>query len=144
MHDFPHRYRVFTMVESPMADVVVRSAGLPDLPTAPPAEFDGPGNRWSPETLLMAAVCDCFVLSFKAIAAASRLEWRKLDVHVEGLLERIDRRMRFTEVTVKAELAVPAGTEGRAPRVLEKAEESCLISNSLSAVVKLESSVVVV
>jgi organic hydroperoxide reductase OsmC/OhrA len=144
MHDLPHRYRVFTLVESPMADVVMRSAGLPDLPTAPPPEFDGPGNRWSPETLLMAAVGDCFVLGFKAIAAASRLEWRKLDVYVEGLLERVDRRMRFTEIKVTAELAVPAASESRAPRLLEKAEESCLVSNSLSAKVQFEGTVVVV
>ena len=144
MQDFPHRYNVYTLVESPMADVVIRSAGLPDLPTAPPVEFDGPGNRWSPETLLVAAVCDCFVLGFKAIAAASRLDWRKLDVRVEGLLERIDRRTRFTEITVTAELAVPAGAEGRAPRILEKAEETCLITNSLSATVKFTANVVVV
>jgi organic hydroperoxide reductase OsmC/OhrA len=144
VQDLPHRYRVFTLVESPMADVVVRSAGLPELPTAPPPEFDGPGNRWSPETLLMAAVCDCFVLGFKAIAAASRLDWRKLDVQVEGLLERVDRRMRFTEVSVTAELTVPAGAEGRAPRLLEKAEEACLVTNSLSAKVQFSGNVVVV
>jgi organic hydroperoxide reductase OsmC/OhrA len=144
MKELPHRYRVFTQVESPMADIVLRAAGLPDLPTAAPPEFDGPGNRWSPETLLMGAVCDCFVLSFKAIAAASRFEWRKLDVYVEGLLERVDRRMRFTEIAITAELAVPAASEGRAQRLLEKAEETCLVSNSLSASIRFSGNVVVV
>lgn len=143
MHDLPHRYHVAALVEGPVAAVVIRSHGLPDLPTAAPKEFDGPGNAWSPETLLMAAVCDCFALSFKAIASASRMEWHKLDVAVEGTLERIDRYMRFTHVNVTATLTVPAGTEGRAPRLLEKAEESCLITNSLSAEVHFLGSVVV-
>src|SRR5262249_13018276 len=97
----------------------------------------------SPETLLMAAVCDCFVLGFKAIATASKLNWSSLDVRVTGTLDRIDRKMLFTHVLVVADLTVPAGQESRAPRILEKAEEACLITNSLSAEVELESNVVV-
>ena len=106
-------------------------------------EFGGKGDRWSPETLLVAAVCDCFVLGFKAIAAASRLTWTDLDVRVDGTLDRIDRKMRFTHFVVTARLTVPAGQETRAPRILEKAEEACLITNSLSAEVQLSSEVIV-
>ena len=144
MHEFPHWYRVGTRVEGQAGDVTLRSEGLPALPTAPPAEFDGPGDRWSPETLLVGAVCDCFVLGFKSIAAASRLEWRALEVRVEGKLDRIDKRTRFTEISIEAELTVPSGAEKRAPRLLEKAEEICLITSSLSARVQLRHNVVVV
>ena len=143
MQEFPHQYQVATHVGGAAGEVVITGTGLPDLRTAPPAEFGGPGDRWSPETLLVAAVCDCFVLGFKAIADASRLTWTALDVQVTGTLDRIDRKMRFTHVRVAAELTVPAGQEGRAPRILEKAEEACLITNSLSAEVHLESKVVV-
>ncbi len=143
MQEFPHHYHVGTRVIGTDADVVIAGAGLPDLATAPPVEFGGPGDRWSPETLLVAAVCDCFVLGFKTIAAASRLTWSELDVRVTGTLDRIDRKMRFTHIAVKAQLTVPAGQESRAPRILEKAEEACLITNSLSAEVHLESEVIV-
>jgi organic hydroperoxide reductase OsmC/OhrA len=143
MQEFPHRYQVATSVAGPEGDVVVTSAGPPDLPTAPPVEFGGTGQQWSPETLITAAVCDCFTLGFKAIAAASRLTWSHLDVKVTGTLDRIDRKMRFTHFVVAAELTVPAGQESRAPRILEKAEEACLITNSLSAEVRLESNVIV-
>ena len=143
MQEFPHHYHVATHVAGAEGEVVITGAGLPDLRTAPPVEFGGPGDRWSPETLLVAAVCDCFVLGFKSIADASRLTWTALDVQVTGTLDRIDRKMRFTHVRVAAELTVPAGQEGRAPRILEKAEEACLITNSLSAEVHLESKVVV-
>ena len=143
MHGFPHLYRVGSHVMGQTGDVVLRASGLPDLATAPPVEFDGPGDRWSPETLLVGAVCDCFVLGFKAIAAASKLEWRALDVRVEGKLERIDKRTRFTEISIAADLTVPSGAESRAPRLLEKAEEICLITNSLSARVQFAGNVVV-
>ena len=143
MQDFPHHYRVGTRLMAAEGGVVLAADGLPDLDTAPPMEFGGKGDRWSPETLLVAAVCDCFVLGFKAIAAASRLTWTDLDVRVDGTLDRIDRKMRFTHFVVSARLTVPAGQETRAPRILEKAEEACLITNSLSAEVQLSSEVIV-
>jgi organic hydroperoxide reductase OsmC/OhrA len=141
MNEFPHHYSAGTRVAGHDGDVVIASPGLPDLATAPPKEFDGPGNRWSPETLLVASICDCFVLGFKAIAAASKLTWNSLEVDVDGTLDRVERKMRFTEVSISARLTVPAGQESRAPRLLEKAEEVCLITNSLSATVHLDSKV---
>ena len=143
MNEFPHHYAVGTRVAGPTGTVTLTSADLPDLATAPPTEFDGPGDHWSPETLLVGAVCDCFVLGFKAVASASRLEWTDLAVEVVGTLDRIDRKMRFTHFTITAELVVPKGHEIRAPRILQKAEEVCLITNSLSAHVQLESKVAV-
>jgi organic hydroperoxide reductase OsmC/OhrA len=112
----------------------VAATGLPTLQTAPPAEFDGPGDRWSPETLLCAAVADCFVLSFRAVARASKLDWTGLECKVEAKLDRVDGRTFFTELTVHASLNVPAGTDpARATKLLEKAEHVCLITNSLVA-----------
>ena len=143
MDAFPHHYRVSAHLPNPEAEVVIDADRLPTLATAPPVEFGGPGDHWSPETLLTAAICDCFVLGFKVIAAASKLTWSKLDVEVTGTLDRVDRKMRFTHVVVAAELTVPAGQEARAPRILEKAEEACLVMNSLSAEVHLEKNVVV-
>ena len=56
---------------APAGSVDVTSAGLPDLATAPPVEFEGPGDAWSPETLLCAALVDCFILTFRAVARAA-------------------------------------------------------------------------
>ena len=133
MHPYPHLYAV-QATATPEGDVPVAATGLPTLQTAPPAEFDGPGDRWSPETLLCAAVADCFVLSFRAVARASRLDWTGLECRVEGKLDRVEGRTFFTALTVHASLEVPAGTDQeRATKLLEKAEHVCLISNSLVA-----------
>jgi len=133
MHPYPHLYTV-QATAAPEGDVPVTATGLPTLQTAPPAEFDGPGDRWSPETLLCAAVADCFLLSFRAVARASKLDWTGIECRVEGKLDRVDGRTFFTTLVVHASLKVPAGTDpGRATRLMEKAEHVCLVSNSLVA-----------
>ena len=57
MHPYPHHYTVHARAEA-TGDVDLDADRLPTLKTAPPAEFDGPGDLWSPETLLCAAVAD--------------------------------------------------------------------------------------
>ncbi len=133
MHPFPHRYRVRIAV-APEGEVRLDADGLSQLTSMPPPEFDGPGGYWSPETLLLAAVGDCMMLTFRAIAKGSRFEWRELSADVEGLLERVDGNSRFTRVSTHVRLVVPPGADAaRAVRLLEKAEQGCPISNSLKA-----------
>jgi organic hydroperoxide reductase OsmC/OhrA len=141
MQQLPHHYRVAATTR-PEDDVALSSAGLDTLASAPPAEYGGPGDKWSPETLLVASVADCFVLSFKAIARASKFEWRSLACDVEGTLDREGKSTRFTGFRIKATLDVPSGAdEARARRLLEKAEESCLITQSLKATPTLDATV---
>jgi organic hydroperoxide reductase OsmC/OhrA len=143
MHPFPHHYTVQAAAR-PAGAVRVAAAGLPALETAPPVEFDGPGDQWSPETLLCAAVADCLVLSFRAVARASKFDWSTLECSVRGKLDRVEGRTSFTEIDIDAILHVPAGTEPeRATKLLEKAEHVCLISNSLAGQRRLHSTVVV-
>ena len=143
MHPYPHLYTVHARADA-TGDVDLDGDRLPTLKTAPPVEFDGPGDRWSPEMLLCAAVADCFVLSFRAIARASKLDWQAVEASVEGKLDRVEGKSRFTEIVVRATLRVPAGTDHqRAEKLMEKAEQVCLISNSLLAERRLEPTVVV-
>jgi organic hydroperoxide reductase OsmC/OhrA len=133
MHNFPHHYGV-TASMRPDDNVRLSSKGLQPLASAAPTEFGGPGDQWSPETLLVAAVADCFALSFRAIAKASKFEWAALECGVEGTLDRIENSTQFTAFTVRATLTVPPGVdEARARKLLEKAEHACLITNSLKA-----------
>jgi peroxiredoxin-like protein len=141
MQGFPHRYSVAANAGAEGA-VALESARLPALTSAPPAEFDGPGDQWSPETLLVAAMADCFVLTFRAIARASKLSWLSLRCDVEGTLDRVERVTQFTSFRVRASLRVPAGAnEEQARRLLARAEQSCLITNSLKGASHLEASV---
>ena len=141
MQDFPHTCRATADAVSE-GDIQLSRGGLPVLRTASPAEFGGPGDRWSPETLLSAAVADCFILTFRAVARAARLPWDGLHVEVEGALDRVDKVTQFTGFQLTARLDVPEGTDtAAAEKALERAERSCLISNSLKGAVHLHAHV---
>jgi organic hydroperoxide reductase OsmC/OhrA len=143
MHPYPHLYTVQASA-TPEGRVPVTSPGLPALSTAPPAEFDGPGDLWSPETLLCAAVADCFLLSFRGVARAAKFAWDSLECSVDGTLNRIEGKTHFTHVVVKATLRAPAGTDQeKAIKLMERAEHVCLVSNSLVAERRIEASVIV-
>lgn len=133
MHPFPHRYIVNAVVR-PGGDVPLSSDGMRVIESAPPKEFDGPGNQWSPEGLFTASVADCFVLNFRAIAAASKFSWINLEARTQGTLDRVDGKMRFTRFDTHARLSIPTGADvERAKKLLEKAEQTCLVSNSLAS-----------
>ncbi len=142
MHPYPHEYTA-SATGTGTGSVIVGSPQLPSLETAPPPEFDGPAGFWSPETLLCAAVADCFILTFRAVARAARFEWSSLECRVAGTLERVDRSAQFTRYTTFARLTVPKGADvAKARELLERAEHGCLISNSLKGQRGLESEVI--
>jgi organic hydroperoxide reductase OsmC/OhrA len=138
MHPFPHQYSVWA-VTATGTDATLESDRLPPLRPDVPHEFGGAGDRWSPETLLVAAVADCYALTFRGMAGKSTLPWTSLACHVVGTLDRVDDITRFVGFQVHASLQVPEGTsEQRARRILVKAEDACLITRSLSARITLE------
>lgn len=136
MQEFPHHYHASAVAEG---DVVrVSSPELVNIETAAPVEFGGPGHRWSPETLFTAAIANCFILTFKAVARASSLNWSGIQCDVETILDRVERRTLFTQAIVKVRLTIDnAGDSERAEKILEKAETNCLVSNSLRTEIKL-------
>lgn len=141
MQALPHRYRVKGTGRI-TGDVELTAERLAMLRSASPAEFDGPGDQWSPETFLVGAVADCFILTFRAVANASKLSWISLDCDVTGTLDRVDRVTQFTHFAMTANLVVPAGVDADAARhALEKAERNCLISSSLKAPIALDATV---
>lgn len=142
MQDLPHQYHVNASAEAE-GNVILKVDDLPQLISAAPKEFDGPGDQWSPEHLLTAAVADCFILTFRAVAKASRLEWNTLEVTASGILERIERQTKFTRFAMSARLKVPAETDAdKARKIMEKSEANCMITNSLSAEVHLQTDVI--
>jgi organic hydroperoxide reductase OsmC/OhrA len=141
MQDFPHHYRT-TAAARHDSHVDMTSPGLPDLRLAAPAEFGGPGDHWSPETLMAAAVASCFKLSFKAIARAAKFEWVSIRCDVVAILDRVEKVTQFTEFHQTVVLEVPPGSdEAKALRLLEKAERSCLVTNSLTGTTRLDATV---
>ncbi|HEX2492210.1 MAG TPA: OsmC family protein [Steroidobacter sp.] len=139
---FPHIYTVDAS-GAVAGNLRLNSEGAPELLGTAPREFDGPGDQWSPESLLVAAVASCFILTFRAVARASKLEWARLECTVEGALERSEGLTQFTRIVTKAKLIAPQTTsEELCVRLLEKTEHNCLITNSLRAQRELRTQIV--
>jgi organic hydroperoxide reductase OsmC/OhrA len=137
MQELPHHYLVLAH-GTPSGPVQVGAQGVADITTHAPPEFGGPEGFWSPETLFAGAIADCYILSFRAVARASKVEWSRLSVEVDALLERAEGSLRFTHVVLRPRLVLPAGaSETLARTVLQKAKSSCLVTNSLTATCEL-------
>lgn len=115
------------------------SPGLPPVEVATPPEFPaGHEGFWSPETLYVAAAEGCLMTTFLAIAENSKLEVTSYRSEAEGKLEKTADGFRMTEITIKVRLVIPdEGKVERAQRILEKAEQHCLISKSMKTEVHL-------
>ena len=141
MTEFPHHY-VASAAAKQTDNVALNGSGLPQINAAPPKQFGGPGDQWSPEDMIVATVAACFILTFRAIAAASKFEFTEVACEATGTLDKVERETYFTEMKVNATLTLPAGAdESRAQRLLEKAEKMCFITNSLKAETHLESTI---
>jgi organic hydroperoxide reductase OsmC/OhrA len=131
MESYPHHYTVQARAEAE-GSVGLDSEGLPSLSTAAPPQYGGPGGQWAPETLFVAAVADCFILTFRAVATASKLAWHDLECDAEGSVDRGEDGIQFTQLKLRARLSLPGGGDAeRAKRLLEKAKKACLVTNSL-------------
>jgi peroxiredoxin-like protein len=143
MKPLPHLYEV-TLSGGPTGYATLSADGPPELRSAPPKDFDGPGDAWSPEHLLLAAVATCFMFTFRAVAQASKFHFLSLELSSAGTVDRNEGATRFTEIVLRPRLKVPKGTDPeRATRMLEKGEKACLVTASLSTPVSLEPDIVI-
>lgn len=141
MQQPPYVYAV-TGTAGATSNVALTSEGLPRLTSAASAEFDGPGDQWSPEALLTAALASCFVLSFRFIARRLRLEWAHLECKVEATLARVDGVTRFTGAVIHATLTVPGRTGTVAYEDALLQAEHCLVANSLACTCQLRMEII--
>lgn len=118
----------------------LRSPGLPSLDVSAPPEFKGQDGLWTPEHLYVASVNACFMTTFLAIAANSKLNVVSFSASAEGKLEKIEGGgFQITEIVLRPCVVIRAARDlERASRIVEKAERNCFISNSIKTAVKVE------
>lgn len=110
------------------------------LEVATPPQFPkGIDGIWSPEHLFTAAVSSCLMTTFLAIADNSRLKFSSFTCDSSGKLEMVDGRYVMSEITLRPLVTILPGEDtARAERVLQKAEQNCLISNSVTSKIIFE------
>jgi peroxiredoxin-like protein len=113
---------------------------LPEIQVTSPPEFPGgKPNIWSPEHLYVASVNVCLMTTFTAIAENSNLSLVSYSSDSKGKMERVEKRFQFTEIEVYPKITVSKEKDlERAERIIHKAENVCLISNSIKTKVILK------
>ena len=142
MKPLPHRYDV-QLKGGPTGYGHLDSVGRRTLATAPPREFDGPGDAWSPEHLLLASVESCFLFTFRAVARAAKLEFSSSNVHVEGTVDRQVGVTSFTDIVIRPRLTFAPGVDrARVAAAIANTEKNCLVSATLAIPVRVDAEIV--
>lgn len=116
-----------------------------EIEVATPPQFDGGVEGvWSPEHLFVSSVSSCFMTTFTAIAEYSKLDFENLEVMAVGRLDKVDGKFMVTEIILKPVLMIADEKHSdKANRLLEKAEDACLISRSIKTKIILDPRIVV-
>lgn len=122
----------------------ISSPALQDkIEIATPPEFQGGiPNIWSPEHLFTASVLSCFMTTFLAIAENSKLNFKDFNCSAKGYLEKVDGKFMMSRIVLNPDLKILMEEDRpKAEKILEKSEKACLISNSITSQVDLNTNV---
>jgi peroxiredoxin-like protein len=131
-----------TWIEAKIGTLV--SGGKPELQISSPPEFKGNVGMWTPEDLFVGAVEMCQMLTFLALAQKQQLSLVSYKSSAKGTLEFVDGQYRFTHIIITPTVVVEkSATEIEVQTLMREAHKRCLISNSITAVVEVNPSVIV-
>lgn len=140
---FPHSYLTIAKTNLPEStSLSCESEGLDSFDVCPPPQFNGPEGFWSPETLLSASVSTCYILTFRALAAAKKFDFDNLHCECDAILDKTSEGLRFTRYNISAELTISHDDLELAESLLQRAETNCLVSASLSGSKQLTTKIV--
>ena len=112
--------------------------GKPELDVGSPPEFKGEPGIWSPEELLVGALNACMMLTFLTLTRSKGVELVGYDSAAEGLLENVDGKYRITKISVHPNLTLKSDSAIEEARtIMDKVEDNCFISNSITSEVEL-------
>jgi peroxiredoxin-like protein len=110
------------------------------IEVATPPEFpQGIEGIWSPEHLFVGAMSSCLMTTFLAIAENSSLEFISFTCQATGKLEQVDGKLMISEIELKPTVVIHNENQrDRTIRIVKKAEDACLISNSVKSKITMD------
>lgn len=116
----------------------------PKLIVGTPVEFKGEPGNISSEDMLVSSLTICQMGTFLAFAAHKGFEFTAYEDSAEGVMEVIDRKLRFTKVTLHPTVTITREEDREtALKLLADAHRSCAISNSVNFKVIAKPTIVV-
>ncbi len=110
------------------------------IEVATPPEFPkGIEGIWSPEHLFVASISGCLMTTFLAIAENSALEFTSFSCQATGKLEMVEGKLIMSEIQLKPTVVITdEANRNKTMKVLQKAENACLISRSVKSKILME------
>jgi len=112
----------------------IRSAGGLNLDVSAPKELDGPGIGSNPEELLVSSSNNCYMITLAAMLSNRKIEIAKLEVVSEGVVDKVDGKLHFKQITHHPVIYIQADANVTADKLAEiavRAEKACFISQTL-------------
>jgi len=117
---------------------LICSSGKPEVEVSSPPEFKGEAGIWTPEDMFVASVNVCTLMTFAAFAENKGLAVAAYESDAEGVLEFQEGSYRFTEIILHPHIVVKSQDDvDKAREIIESAHRKCLITNSITAQVKV-------
>jgi organic hydroperoxide reductase OsmC/OhrA len=115
------------------------SSGMESITVATPPDFPkGIPHIWSPEHLFSASVNVCLMNTFLLIAENSNLNFKSFTSDAFAKVNKVDGRFLVTEIELKPKISISDEKDReRTGRIIEKAKNACLISNSVKSKVTM-------
>ena len=110
------------------------SFGKETIEIAAPPEFKGHEGMWTPEDLFVASVNVCIKTTFLHYAKKEGLELLSYESDAEGILEKVEKQLLFSEIKVTPKIVVASNEDiEKAKKLVELSKKNCLISNSIKS-----------
>lgn len=118
---------------------LIAARDRPPVEVATPVDFGGHEGIWTPEGLFVAAVNSCIMTTFLYYCAKSDFKLVGYQSTAEGIVELTAEGLAFTRVMVRPWIVVASeSAREQAQHAIGRAQERCLISNSVSSEIIIE------
>jgi organic hydroperoxide reductase OsmC/OhrA len=121
---------------------VVRFKDKSPIDGSSPAVFNGDDRRHNPETLMVASLMSCHLLTYLAVCERAGIRVLEYGDSGTGTLAMKDGKMRMVEVRLAPQVRIADAAQVDQARELHaKAHAHCFMSNSVNFEVKVEPAV---
>jgi organic hydroperoxide reductase OsmC/OhrA len=113
------------------------------LHTALSKKFGGKGNEWSAEHLLLSALSSSFMSTYLAFAKKMPVATAHFDCSTIGQVQVVNNKYKLTHINLYPKIYIVDKTgKDKALLALKKAEQNCLIANSLNVSIIYHSEII--
>lgn len=119
-----------------------QALNFPKVVCAIPKEFAGPSTGYSPEDLMIMAVINCFIATFKVFSEKAQLNFDKIESEGSIVIDRLNTGFVGVSNLNLEFIVTNPSDRSKAEVILNETKKNCLMANALKAEVQFSFSIV--